>query len=163
MPNFNGEDLVVTLDTLTTEIAWQDIYSDWKDWMLTSPSNLSYPQAFSTSGGEPLSTTLTAGAYYFLRNDLGWRIRPPEEDITILATGNLIPYDADIDMFIPTIGAYTTNIVGLQPITQQVSTGGGTGLTAQQTADAVWDEPTSTHDTAGSTGKHLRRIRNQRV
>lgn len=121
MPTFDGENLIITLDSGVTNIDWIDIYSDWKDWMLADPLNRGYPEAFRTTGGDPLNLLLDAGKYWFLRNDYGWRIKPPEEHITILAAGNLAPEDADIDMFLPTAGAYTTQILGLQPITQGFS------------------------------------------
>lgn len=139
MATFDGENLIITLDSGITEVDWIDIYSDWKDWMLASPFNRGYPEAFSTSGGEELSAVLEAGAYWFLRNDLGWRMRPPEEHITIWVTGNLIPQDITIDSFLPTIGAYTTQILGLQPITQTALV--GSGVTEQDKIDiatAVW-------------------------
>ena len=139
MATFDGENLIITLDSGITQVDWIDIYSDWKDWMLTSPFNRGYPVAFSTSGGEELSAVLESGAYWFLRNDLGWRMRPPEEHITIWVTGNLIPQDITIDSFLPTIGAYTTQILGLQPITQTALV--GSGVTEQDKIDiatAVW-------------------------
>lgn len=128
MPTFDGINLIITLDSGVTSIDWQDIYSDWKDWMLEAPTNRAYPEAFRTTGGDPLNTILDSGSYFFLRNDYGWRIKPPEEDITILATGNLAPEDSDIDMFLPTTGAFTTQILGLQPITQGFSETLGQGL-----------------------------------
>lgn len=128
MPTFDGIDLVITLDSGVTSIDWIDLYSSWKNWLLESGTNRGYPQAFRTTGGDPLNALLNAGSYWFLRNDLGWRIRPPEENITILAAGNLAPEDADTDMFLPTIGTYTTQILGLQPITQGFSLGLAAGL-----------------------------------
>jgi len=124
--NINGETLIITLESGVTSIDWIDVYSDWKNWLLEG--NLGYPQAFRTTGGDPLNAFLNAGAYWFLRNDLGWRIKPPEEHITILASGNLAPEDSNADMFLPTTGAYTTQILGLQPITQGFSTQLANGL-----------------------------------
>lgn len=128
MPTYDGENLIITLDAGATNIDWIDVYSDWKDWLLSDPYNRAYPEAFRTTGGDPLNLFLNAGSYWFLRNDLGWRIRPPEENITILASGNLAPEDAAIDMFLPTVGAYTTQILGLQPVTQGFSAELAAGL-----------------------------------
>lgn len=132
MPTFNGETLVITLDSAVTSIDWEEIYSDWKDWVISLPANRKYPEAFRSTGGDPLNAVLDAGAYFFLQNQYGWRIRPPEEHITILATGNLAPEDPDIGMFLPTTGAYTTQILGLQPITQGI-----TSTISDDIADAV--------------------------
>lgn len=120
MPTFDGDNLVIILDSgITTVDVEADLYSEWKEWFLLS-NNSKYPPAFRTSGGDPLTPGIDAGAYFFLRNDLGWRIRPPEENITIYIVGNLAPEDSELDVLIPTTGAFTTAIFGLQPITQKV-------------------------------------------
>jgi len=160
MATFNGETLVITLDSGVTDISVQDdLYEAWKDWMLASPLNRKYPPAFRTIGGDPLSPVINAGAYFFLQNDLGWRIKPPEEDITIYLSGNLAAEDSSIDMFIPTTGTFTTALIGLQPVTQIA----GGGATAAEVADAVWDEQLSEHTTTGSTGKQLQDIPTEQI
>lgn len=104
---FDGPNLTITLETLIVEVDAQvDLYSDWKEWFKT-PGNEVHPIAFDTTGGDPTTETGTVAPYFFLRNDNGWRIRPPEEDINITITGNLYPRDATIDMIIPTTGAFT--------------------------------------------------------
>jgi len=119
MPSFNGETLLITLDSGVTEIdAEIDLYKPWKQWVLQG--NMRYPQAFRTIGGDALSSTVDAGAYFFLRNDNGWRIKPPEEDISIYVTGNLAPQVSTLPVLLPTDGAYTAGIFGLQPVTQNV-------------------------------------------
>lgn len=120
MPTFDGDELVITLDSGVTTIDVElDLYSAWKDWVLLS-DNAKYPFAFRTVGGDPLTPGLSAGSYFFLQNQVGWRIRPPEEDINIKVIGNLVGENSDEDVVIPTIGAFTTSVVGLQPITQGV-------------------------------------------
>jgi hypothetical protein len=119
--SFDGENLLITLESGVTNLDWMDVYSDWKDWMLASPVNRKYPEAFRTTGGDPLNSFLDQGRYWFIRNDYGWRIKPPEEDITIYASGNLAAEDADLPIFVPTTGAYTAAIIGLQPITQGIN------------------------------------------
>jgi len=149
MPSYNGETLTITLDAGVTSVDWGDVYSGWKDW-LREGSNLKYPQAFRTTGGDPYGALLNTGSYWFLRNDMGWRIKPPEENITILATGNLAPEDADTEMFIPTEGAYTTQILGLQPITQ--------GLTEGSDVDQ-WMAPMDDYNTPGTMGVAVKQTR----
>ena len=121
MPTFNGETLIVTLDSGVTTLEWIDVYSAWKDWMLESPLNRRYPKAFRPDGGNPLSTIINQGSYFFLNNLGGWRVKPPEEDITIYATGNLAVEDTTLPALVPTDGAYTAAILGLQPITQGIT------------------------------------------
>ena len=128
MPTFDGINLFITLDSGVTNLDWIDIYSDWKDWLLSSPLNRGYPPAFRTTGGDSLNALLNSGSYWFLMNDYGWRMRPPEEDITIYVSGNLAPNDADLPVFVSTIGGYTTAILGLQPVTQGFSPALGRGV-----------------------------------
>ena len=126
MPDFDGVNLIITLDSGVTEVdVINDLYEPWKDWMLASPVNRGFPQAFVSDGGNPLTTVLNQGSYIFLQNGNGWRIRGPEENITIYFTGNLAVEEIALPTFIPTIGAFTVGIVGLQPITQVVTTGSG--------------------------------------
>lgn len=120
MPSFDGENLVITLDSGVTSVEIQDVYEAWKDWMLASALNRKYPQAFRSDGGAPLSAIINQGSYFFLNNTAGWRMRPPEEDITIYITGNLAVEDTTLPAFVPTVGAYTAAILGLQPVTQGV-------------------------------------------
>ena len=122
MPNYDGDTLTITLDSGVTEIDVQDdIYEPWKDWMLESTVNRKYPAAFRSDGGSPLSSIINQGSYFFLNNTAGWRIKPPEEDITIYLTGNLAVEDTTLPAFISTLGTYTASILGLQPVTQGVT------------------------------------------
>lgn len=122
MPTFDGDNLTITLDSGVTEVDVIDgIYEPWKDWMLASPLNRKYPQAFVSDGGNPLNAIINQGSYIFLQNQYGWRIKPPEEDITIYLTGNLAVNDTTIEAVVPTTGAFTAAIIGLQPVTQGVS------------------------------------------
>ena len=118
---FDGDNLTITLAAGDVEMdAADDLYEPWKEWVRLS-DNSKYPAAFRVTGGDPLTPGITAGAYFFLRNDNGWRIRPAEEDATILAIGNLAPEDSTLPIMIPTIGDFTVLIAGLQPITQNVA------------------------------------------
>ena len=107
---FNGADLCIELETLVTSVdAKVDLYSEWKDWFKLS-DNAKYPFAFGTTGGDSTTATGTVAPFFFLRNDLGWRICPPEEDIEITIVGNLYPRDSSIAMFTATTGGYTVLI-----------------------------------------------------
>jgi len=117
--SFDGPTLTITLESGVTSVEWTTVYSDWKRWVQDGGGH-AYPPAFRPDGGSPLSAVIDQGRYYFLQNNLGWRIKPPEEDITIQALGNLALEDADLPSILPTTGAFTAAILGLQPITQGV-------------------------------------------
>ena len=142
MPTFNGDTLTITLDSGVTEVdVVNDVYKAWKDWMLASPLNRKYPQAFVSDGGNPLSSIINQGSYIFLQNDAGWRIKPPEEDITVYLTGNLAVADTTLPAFVPTDGTFTAAIIGLQPITQGVTETMGAQLSFSSFNGGIyWDD-----------------------
>ncbi|MEO2054745.1 MAG: hypothetical protein ABGX83_05540 [Nitrospira sp.] len=121
MPTFDGTNQLIILDAgVTTVDVEQDLYSAWKAWFKT-PGNAKFPLAFRGSvAGDPLSLVLDIGGYFFLQNQLGWRIRPAEENATITFTGNLIAQNQALPIFVPTLGAFTVFVNGLQPITQNI-------------------------------------------
>lgn len=119
MITFDGPNKIITLDSGVTSVDALEIYSRWKDWV-QEDRNAVYHPAFRTIGGDPVSPGINAGIYYFLRNDLGWKIKPPEEHINIFLSGNLVPESFGVSTFLPTNGAYTSAIIGIQPITQNV-------------------------------------------
>ena len=119
--DFDGINLLITLESGVTELdIVGDLYRDWKDWMLADPRNRRFPQALVSDGGNPLTEVLNQGSYIFLNNPAGWRIKAPEEDITITVTGNLALLDIDLPSVVPTTGGFTVAFLGLQPITQGV-------------------------------------------
>lgn len=118
--SFDGANTLITLDSGVTSVDVADIYSEWKRWVVQG-TNSKYRPAFRTIGGDPLSAIINAGAYYFLRNDFGWRVKPPEENITIYLTGNLAVEDTALPAFNSTDGAFTAAVLGLQPVTQGVT------------------------------------------
>jgi len=122
LPEFDGPNLRIILAAGVTEVDIEpDVYSQWKEWFKLD-DNAKFPPAFRTIGGDPLTSGIDAGAYFFIRNDFGWRIRPAEEDATILITGNLAPQDSTDPIAVPTLGDFTVLLLGLQPITQSVDT-----------------------------------------
>lgn len=125
---FDGDNLIITFASsdatgVQTISVQEDLYSPWKEWFL-SATNSKFPLAFRTIGGDPLTATLDAGDYYFIRNDNGWRIKPAEQqNQSISLTGNLAPEDASLPIVTQTSGNYTVLVLGIQPITQQSSIG----------------------------------------
>jgi len=148
--SIDGSSLLITLESGVTEVNVADIYSDWKRWVIQG-DNAKYLPAFRTVGGDPLTSIIDAGAYYFLRNDLGWRIKPPEEDITIYTAGNLAAQDTGLPVFVPTTGEYTAAILGLQPVTQGVTPVMASQLAFGSFAGGVWVDQSSSLSGTGLT------------
>ena len=120
LPEFFGDTLLIVLPSTVTEISVEaDLYSQWKEWIKIG-DNAKFPPAFRTIGGDPLTPGIDAGAYFFLQNQDGWRIKPAEENATVLITGNLAPEDSTLPQAIPTTGTFTVLLLGLQPITQNI-------------------------------------------
>ena len=116
---FDGPNLRIILDAVSA-LDIEDLYSRWKDFSKTG-NNSRFPFAFADSfGGNTLQVGLDAGAYFTLRNDLGWRIRPDEANRTVSVTGNLVAFDSTLPLTVPTTGAFTVLLNGLQPITQNI-------------------------------------------
>lgn len=123
MTTFDGPNLLITLDNPTAGVLGvdiqRDLYSEWKDWVKIG-DNAKYLPAFATSGGEPVTNALDAGSYFFLQNQLGWRIISSDEDQTINYEGNLVAADGTLPIIVPTPGRSVLHL-GLQPITQRLS------------------------------------------
>lgn len=110
---FDGINLRIILPASTPDIDVEvDLYSDWKEWLKLS-DNSKFPPAFDTTGGDPTTATETVAPFFFLRNDLGWRIRGPEENATITLTGNLFGREPSLPILVPTLGSFTQQITTL--------------------------------------------------
>lgn len=135
----DGVNLLITFDAIGTFQADRDLYSDWKEWVLLS-DNMKFPQAFDTAAGDATSPTQSIAPYFFLRNDLGWRIKPFEADGDTEILGNLYPRASTIAMIIPTVGAFTSHVTReISPQALEVNPGLST-QEQEDVADAVWDE-----------------------
>lgn len=77
-----------------------DLYSEWKKWVREN-DNAKYEQAFSTTGGDPISGTISVGSYFFLEND--WKIQPSNYNHRVVFNGNLYTRD-DSSPFLPVSG-----------------------------------------------------------
>lgn len=121
MAIFNGATLIITLDAPTGGLldvdVQDDLYEPWKLFMLTS-TNRGFPPAFSTLGGVPIGATNT-GAYFPIRNDLGWRIQSTDEDQNINYIGNLVATDPALAIVTPTPGRTVLHL-GLQPVVEGI-------------------------------------------
>jgi hypothetical protein len=103
--------IIAVKPAVTSLDAEIDLYSDLKeDWLLNANGEFGFEFPFRTIGGDPLGGGLEAGAYFFLRNDLGWRIRPQEANHELTITGNLFAEDTAQPIFVPTTGNWTVSI-----------------------------------------------------
>ena len=130
-PTFDGPNLIIQLPSLGVYDVGADLYSQWKLWARTG-NNAGYLKAFDTTGGDDVGGGQNIAAYYFLRNDYGWRIKMPADDGEIKVIGQLFGRDANINIYQKTLGhdAFLTNIVSTQAIV--ISGVGGGGLTVPQ-------------------------------
>lgn len=71
---FDGPNrLILVNEGETTIDVQEDVYSNWKEWMLQR-DNAKYQNAFLPLGGDPITDSTFVGDTYFLEN--GWRIQP---------------------------------------------------------------------------------------
>lgn len=107
VPTFDGVNLLIILPSAEPVIDVRvDLYSEWKLWVLDA-TNARFPQAFTTEGGQDTAPGEVLGRAYFLRNDLGWRIRNAEEDADVRFDGNFFQADVTLPIFVPTLGTFT--------------------------------------------------------
>jgi hypothetical protein len=158
---FDGPTRLITLPAGETTVAVATIYSEWKAWTLLG-DNLKYAEAFRVTGGDPLGGGVSAGVNVFIRNDYGWRIKPPEQAIDVVLTGNLYPEDPDSPWRAPTVGSFhtsinTSNAAAALIVAGSGGGGGGSAPSAATVAAAVWATP-MTSTTPGTFGDRLRRL-----
>lgn len=128
----NGSTKTITLESGVVAKDVADIYSEWKAWVATG-DNAKYLPAFRVIGGDPLGGGISAGSYYFLQNDIGWQIKPPEENIVITLSGNLYGEDSGQPLFNATDGSFNTSIrLATSSLTQTSTVISGSGLDAAQ-------------------------------
>lgn len=121
---FDGPNRRIILTSGTVSFSVDDMYSRWKDWLLTSDGSL-YPEAFRSIGGDPLGASVFAGSYFFLQTQYGWRIRPQEASHVLLVNGNLFSEETGVDPFVSTLGTYNVRIQMQTSSLTQVASGSG--------------------------------------
>jgi hypothetical protein len=160
---FDGVNRLILVNDGVTELDVQtDIYSAWKEWILSTPDgqNARYLQALATVGGEPTVAGQRLDVTYFLIN--GWRIKPYPGSYTLNIIGNIfdvdggeIKTDADVIENNPNNITINTNT---SVIVRQVNpeiTVSGSGLTGAEAAqldniETVVLDIQNTIDTSGS-------------
>lgn len=163
---FDGPNKIIYVNEGVTELDVKiDLYSAWKEWKINSleaPHPTAYLNAFTAVGGDPITDTQDLGVTYFLEN--GWRIQPfaSKQSYTLTIRGNLYTREPGETPFFfaegVSVSLVRSNIVDLITVSAV-----GVSITEQDitnianaTADSVWDEALSDHQTAGSTGRKLK-------
>jgi len=102
---FDGINKVIQLNnTSSFEVA--EMYSRWKDWVLTS-DNSKFLQAFRFVGGDPTVGGKSLGITYFLTNN--WVIQPFSQNHRLQVVGNLFADSGD-SPFIAASGSFNVLI-----------------------------------------------------
>ncbi len=119
----------------SSNITATEIYSRWVDWAAIG-DNLKHGMIIRQIGSDDLGGGLAVPPYYFLQGP--WRVRPMESSHTLTVDGNLF-VDGGGDPIVPTLGSFNVLIKTIVPVQAQAfSSGGGTGPTPVQVAEAVW-------------------------
>jgi hypothetical protein len=149
-----------------------DVYSAWKEWMLShEDNNTRFEPAMRSVGGDPTTNGQFIGGTYFLTN--GWRMRTWEGDHRLTVAGNLYTDEGE-PPFIPTLFDHT---ISIEYQVSSIVTIAGTYTspddlatavwasedvptipTVQEVAYAVWEEAMFGHSTPDSFGKRLKEI-----
>lgn len=102
---FDGINKIIQLDN-TSSFDVGDLYSRWKDWVLTT-DNSKFQQAFRFVGGDPTVGGKSLGITYFLTNS--WTIQPFSQDHRLQIEGNLFTDSGD-SPFITASGSFNVLI-----------------------------------------------------
>tara|TARA_B100000768_G_scaffold93566_1_gene87543 strand:+ start:32992 stop:33510 length:519 start_codon:yes stop_codon:yes gene_type:complete len=155
---FDGDNLYITLPSLGSYNAEVDLYSAWKEWIILV-DNAKFPIAFSTTGGDDIGSGDSLAPAFFVRNDLGWRIKMPSASGEIKIDGNIFPRDPTLDMFEATDGfdAFVSLKTSANALVVSADAEAATITTGDINAIAakVWDTILEDHLTNGTTGKKL--------
>lgn len=106
---FDGPNKIIDIgyDAGTTIVTAPAIYSEWKRWVQLG--NAQYVEAFDLSvGGNDLGGGAALDGYYFLRNDLGWRVRAADIDHELVIEGQLFGFAAGTAIFVSRPGRTIT-------------------------------------------------------
>lgn len=146
---FDGLSRTISVVPGTTQLDIRtDVYSAWKEWTLAVGSK--WIPAIRTTGGDPTIAGQFSGDIYFLINS--WKLLI---DLTEVAVTGVL-FSDDFDSAYYTYDEIIQFPVQVSSIVNTVEAGGGGGTapSAQDIADAVWDETYAGHNTAGTFG-HL--------
>ena len=109
----------------------QEIYSEWKDWLLADPQRQGLPPAFSIVSDSDVRPGQTSVPYFFMRTDLGWKLRLAESSHKLTIIGNMLAFGGVGSIQVPTLGAFNTQLeTEISP--QVLVINSGSGLSAAE-------------------------------
>ena len=111
----------------------KDVYSLAKQKWIDDDAFTRHPFPFRVIGGDPLTATQKAPAFFFMQNgttdvfgqNAGWRFRPAEQDHTVLITDNVVQESLTDQIFVPTVSGFTVLIRGDVFLAQTIEIAGG--------------------------------------
>lgn len=118
--SFNGVTRRIVVETGTSSLDVEDVYSRWKDWLLLN--NAGYYPAFRSFGGDPTITGQFAPKFFFLLN--GWRFYVDGSIVPTLSVGLNLYVEGGGDPFVKANGATVINKVSDIPGVDSVTSGG---------------------------------------
>ena len=149
----SAPDLYIDLDPSVLNYTSKEIYSRWKDWVLSDAPQpdgsipAGWPAAFRTIGGDDLGESRLFPDAQFIRNDFGWRLRKPDGNGEYRIDGNLLAQDPALPTTAEPVGAFTPTIrINLENVSGFDISGlliGGSGSNDAHICaiDVVIDEP----------------------
>jgi len=131
---FEGDSLHIHINEVmvvngSIEFTVEELWTEWVDWVLTG-DNSKYPFALRQTGGDPIGGGQYIGNYVFLRNDLGWRGKPPViEGVRVVINGAFYAEDSTLPVMLNNAGQETDLIINRSSMVTTVATGGTSGVT----------------------------------
>lgn len=140
----------IILDSST--VTATEIYSRWMDWAAEG-DNIKWGLVIRQVGSDDLGGGLAIPPYYFLQG--AWRVRPMEADHLLVLAGNLFVEGGGVPV-VNTLGSFNVSVQYTVPVQAQAfSAGGGSSLTPEQVAEAVWAALAAAHQAPGTMGQQL--------
>lgn len=159
---FDGPNKIIEIgyDSATTEVTVSAIYSRWKDWVQSD--NAQYQPAFDLSvGGNPLGAGLNLDGYFFLRNDLGWRVRAADQDHVLIIDGQMFGFATGTGVYLARPGRSITYREVQSSRSQVVNPAGDAVTAASGFQGGVWVHTSSAFSgTTYPTGTSVEPVNN---
>ncbi len=117
----------------------KDLYSAAKNDWLSDPVLNRFTFPWRTVGGDDVGGGKAVGAYFFLRNDLGWRIRPYDADHELILVGQLFGQDGAQQVVVPTTSSHQVLVQAERSLlTQSIQAGSGLDTSQSNQLREVW-------------------------
>lgn len=105
---FDGSNKLILPDDTSGSLNIKYVYSEWKRWSI---NNSNFLRAFSTVGGDPISSDNNIPTYFYLMN--GWRIKWKDGNISVEIQGNLLVHGGLDVPYLPIKNGYSYNLTSV--------------------------------------------------